>query len=132
MKKPTSLIESASFALTQWIGTPISLVLHTVFFVAMFMLPLFGVDFEEMLIMLTTIVSLEAIYLALFIQMTVNKTSEHIEDVGEDIKEIEQDIDEIQEDDKEDDVHDESVAATLKSIERRLQQLQKDVNTLKE
>jgi len=88
------------------------------------MLPLFGLDFEHMLIILTTIVSLEAIYLALFIQMTVNKTSEEIEDVGEDIKEI-------QEDDEADDVHDQSVVAALRAIERKLNQLQKDVDALK-
>lgn len=51
-----------------------------------------------MLLILTTIVSLEAIYLAIFIQMTVNHASREIEDVGEDIGEIQKDIDEIQED----------------------------------
>lgn len=146
MKKPNSIIERVSFVLTQKIGTPASLLLHTVFFVAMFLLPLFGVDFDKMMLLLTTIVSLEAIYLALFIQMTVNKASEDIEDVGEDLKDISEDIedvgedlkdisediDDIQEDDKEDDVYDHNVAMTLRSIEKKLQQLQKDVSTLKE
>jgi len=124
LKKTHSLIERGSVWLTEKIGTPTSLVVHTIFFFLMFMLPLFGLDFEHMLIILTTIVSLEAIYLALFIQMTVNKTSEEIEDVGEDIKEI-------QEDDEADDVHDQSVVAALRAIERKLNQLQKDVDALK-
>ena len=55
------------------------------------------VDFEEMLLVLTTIVSLEAIYLSIFIQMSVNKSNKHIEVIKEDVNEI-QNIDEIQED----------------------------------
>ncbi|MBW7944692.1 DUF1003 domain-containing protein [Patescibacteria group bacterium] len=131
MKRSSSTIERVSVVLTEKIGTPASLIGHTIFFVGMFLLPFIGVDFEEMMLLLTTIVSLEAIYLALFIQMTVNRTSEHIEDVGEDIKEIEQDIDEIQEEDEEEDRHDENVATLLHSIERKLNQLQKDVDALK-
>lgn len=131
MKQSTSFIERASFLLTQKIGTPESLVIHTIFFIVMFLLPFFGVEFEKMLIMLTTIVSLEAIYLALFIQMTVNKTHEGIEDVGEDIKDVGEDIREIQEDDDADEKHDESVATMLKAIEKKLILLQKDINQLK-
>lgn len=51
-----------------------------------------------MLLVLTTIVSLEAIYLAIFIQMTVNRHSDELEEVSEDVDEIQEDIDEIQED----------------------------------
>jgi peptidoglycan hydrolase CwlO-like protein len=51
-----------------------------------------------MLLVLTTVVSLEAIYLSIFIQMSVNKTTQHIEFIQEDVNEIQEDIDEIQED----------------------------------
>jgi peptidoglycan hydrolase CwlO-like protein len=51
-----------------------------------------------MLLVLTTVVSLEAIYLAIFIQMSVNRSSENIEDLKEDVEIIQEDIDEIQED----------------------------------
>lgn len=50
------------------------------------------------MLFLTTIVSLEAIYLAIFIQMTVNRNTEELQEVGQDIDEIQEDIDEIQED----------------------------------
>lgn len=51
-----------------------------------------------MLLVLTTLVSLEAIYLAIFIQMSINQTTESLEVVEHDIDEIQEDIDEIQED----------------------------------
>lgn len=139
MKNKAFSVERLSYVLTQKIGTPISLVIHTIFFIGMFLLPLFGVEFQQMLLILTTIVSLEAIYLALFIQMTVNKASESIENVAEDIEEvagdvedIEEDIDEIQESDKEDDLHEEKVTASLTSIETQLKNIQKDLRILKE
>ncbi len=56
------------------------------------------VDTDRMLLILTTIVSLEAIYLSLFIQMTVNYQQASLEEVEHDIDEIQEDIDEIQED----------------------------------
>ncbi len=131
MKQASSFIERVSFLLTQKIGTPTSIFIHTILFIIMFILPFFGVKFEQMLLILTTLVSLEAIYLALFIQMTVNRTHEGIEDVSEGIQDVGEDIKEIQEGDEEDDKHDESVAEMLKTIERKLSQLQRDVNVLK-
>ncbi len=59
----------------------------------------FGVlPFDRMLLVLTTVLSLEAIYLSIFIQMIINLTSATIEEVGQNIDEIQEDIDEIQED----------------------------------
>jgi len=57
-----------------------------------------GISASDILLILTTIVSLEAIYLAIFIQMTVNKHSEELEEVSEDIGEIQEDVEEIQKD----------------------------------
>ncbi|HEY4874153.1 MAG TPA: hypothetical protein VIH86_01145, partial [Puia sp.] len=92
------LAKNADIA-TKWIGSTTSLIVHTIFFVLSFGLPLFGViSFERMLLVLTTIVSLEAIYLSIFIQMSVNKNSQDIEIIQEDIGEIEEDIGEIQKD----------------------------------
>ena len=63
-----------------WIGSIPSLIAHTIFFIISFALPILGiVDFDKMLLVLTTVVSLEAIYLAIFIQMSVNRSSENIE-----------------------------------------------------
>src|SRR5580658_762558 len=84
---------------TKWIGSTTSLIVHTIFFVLSFALPLFGViSFERMLLVLTTIVSLEAIYLSIFIQMSVNKNNQSIEIIQEDIEELGEDIEELGED----------------------------------
>jgi len=92
-------IWKASIVVTRWIGSPISLAVHTVLFIASFYaVHLQIIVFSEMLLILTTIVSLEAIYLAIFIQMTINYTTQELAEVSEDIDEIQQDIDEIQED----------------------------------
>jgi len=90
--------EDFSRKLTHWIGSPQSIVLHTAFFIAIFSLRFFGVSSTDVLLFLTTIVSLEAIYLSIFIQMTVNKHAEELEEVSEDIEEIQEDVEEIQED----------------------------------
>jgi uncharacterized membrane protein len=91
---------------TTWIGSGSSLVLHTLIFGGAFLLSISGrIEWDTMLLFLTTIVSLEAIYLSIFIQMTVNRhaqelaeVSEDVEDIQEDIEEISQDVDEIQKD----------------------------------
>ncbi|MFZ2150164.1 MAG: hypothetical protein WAV15_03320 [Minisyncoccia bacterium] len=90
--------ENFSKKLTRWIGSPQSIIVHTVFFIGMFSLRLFGTSSSDVLLILTTVVSLEAIYLSIFIQMTVNQHAEELEEVSEDIEEIQKDVDEIQED----------------------------------
>ncbi len=90
--------EDFSKKLTRWIGSTQSIIVHTIFFIAMFSLRLFGVPSSDVLLILTTVVSLEAIYMSIFIQMTVNKHGEELEEVSEDIDEIQKDVDEIQED----------------------------------
>lgn len=56
-----------------------------------------GFSSSDVLLILTTVVSLEAIYLSIFIQMTVNEHSEELEDVSEDIEEIQENMEDIQE-----------------------------------
>lgn len=95
----STMLDKMADSVISWIGSTASLVFHTLLFITSFLLPLFKVvNFEEMLLVLTTIVSLEAIYLSIFIQMSVNKSNKHIEVIKEDVNEIQEDIDEIQED----------------------------------
>lgn len=92
-------LRRAVSATTRWVGSPQSVVLHTVLFIGSFAVAFIGwIDTDRMLLILTTIVSLEAIYLSLFIQMTVNYQQQSLEEVGQDIEEIQEDIDEIAED----------------------------------
>lgn len=81
-----------------WVGTPQSLFIHTLAFVAIFGLKLLGVGLGDILLILTTAVSLEAIYLSILIQMTVNQHTSALEDVEEDIEDLQEDVEEISED----------------------------------
>ena len=84
--------------ITWWIGSPSSIVLHTLFFLIMLSLAIFGYNATDILLILTTIVSLEAIYLSIFIQYTVNQQARVITEVAEDIGEVTEDVDEISKD----------------------------------
>ncbi len=97
--KETKILRHTALRFTRWIGSPTSIVIHSILFIASFAAPLFGlIGWDRMLLVLTTIVSLEAIYLSLFIQMTVNLTTEAVEDISEDVEEMQEDVEEIQED----------------------------------
>lgn len=92
-------IQKAALAITGWVGSLQSIIIHTLLFGGSFAAVMGGwVSFERMLLVLTTLVSLEAIYLSIFIQMTINIQQASIEEVEQDIDEIQEDIDEIQED----------------------------------
>ena len=139
-------LEKTADVATKWIGSTSSLIVHTVIFVVSFALAFLRiVHFEPMLLVLTTLVSLEAIYLSIFIQMTINKNSQVIEiiqeDVGEiqeDIKEIEEDIgeiqkdvDEIQDDSENDQVVEKKESEALANIQAILLTLQGEIEALK-
>lgn len=100
-----SFFEKIAFGAAKKLGSTESLIVHTILFVGIFSLHWFDFDISEILLILTTIVSLEAIYMSIFIQMTVNRQTqelisvqEDIEDIQEDVEEISEDIEDIQED----------------------------------
>lgn len=147
------LMEKWAEGITRWVGSTTSVLLHTALFIVCFILPQIGiVSFERMLLVLTTIVSLEAIYLSIFIQMSLNQNNQSIEEIqqdieeiGEDIEEIQKDVDEIQEDVveiqedvveiqedvTEDQVNEKKEAEILLSIQATLLSLQKEIEQLK-
>lgn len=98
------------------------------------MLKLIGYGTDQILLILTTVVSLEAIYLSIFIQMSVNKTKISLASVEKDIDEIQEDVDDIQEDvedlneeDEEDDNGEAEMIKTIKDIEKRLTLLHQEI-----
>ena len=131
-KKSSDLIESASVKATKWIGSVASLVIHTILFTGAFLLILAGFDRDTILLVVTTIVSLEAIYLSIFIQMTVNRHTEELHDVSEDVEEIQKDVDEIQEDveDLGEDVEEISGDSNL-TLDQKTERIAKDIEILK-
>lgn len=92
-------VEKTALAITRAVGSPTSIIVHTLIFAASFLAVAFSyIEFDRMLLILTTIVSLEAIYLAIFIQMTINYQGQSIAAVAEDVEEIQEDVEEISED----------------------------------
>lgn len=83
---------------TKSIGSVTSLIIHTMFFIGSLGLYFFKVDTDTILLILTTVVSLEAIYLAIFIQLTINKQTEKLHSVAENVEEMQEDVEEMQED----------------------------------
>lgn len=138
-------LEKLSFKITNSIGTPVSVLIHTVVFASFFMLTFLGFTFEQILLILTTLLSVEAIYLALFIQITVNRNTKSLEEVEEDIEEIQEDvegledefeeisedIEDIQAEDVKEDMEEEQAKITLKNIEDDLEKLQDDITALR-
>ena len=91
-------LKEQALTLTQNIGTVESLIFHTIFFAVSMSLAFFKiVPLNDVLLVLTTVVSREAIYLSIFIQMTVNENVTDIKSVTSDIDKIQEDVDKIQE-----------------------------------
>jgi len=139
-------LEKLSFKITNYIGTPISVIIHTIVFGSFFSLIFFGISFDLVLLILTTILSVEAIYLALFIQITVNRNTKSLEEVEEDIEEIQEDvegleddfeeiseeIEDIQAEDVKEDLEGAQAKDSLKNIEEDLEKLQNDIASLRD
>ena len=138
--KIRNFIEKMVLNIINLMGSVSSLIIHTVFFVYAWL-------FTTQLF-LTTVVSLEAIYLAILIQLSINfqtKRLEHIqenvEDIQENVEEIQGDVEEIQEDveeineDEEDDEEEDDdlkeIHATMKVFQETLDKLMKEVVDLK-
>ncbi|EKD66431.1 MAG: hypothetical protein ACD_49C00042G0004 [uncultured bacterium (gcode 4)] len=134
-----------SIVFTNWVWSKSSLMVHTTFFVVCFISVLFWVKLEEMLLILTTVVSLEAIYLAIFIQMTVNRNTlslkaveedideiqEDIDEIQEDVDEIQEDVDEITEDNEEEELETDKAIKYIEKIEIQMQNIVKELEELK-
>lgn len=130
-KNKLSNLGKISIKITSWVGTPQSIIFHTLVFATFTFLLVSGAPFDKVILVWNTLVSLEAIYLALFIQMTVNRNTESLEEFSEDIEDIQEDVEEISEDIEEDDVIDAKNAATLGHIQLGLQKLSEELETLK-
>lgn len=125
-KDRTAALEKVAENITWWVGSIPSLIVHTVVFIVSFLLPVFGIiEFDKMLLVLTTVLSLEAIYLSIFIQLSVNRSHEHIEDLKEDVGEIQEDIEDIQEDLEE-------ISEDIEEISDDIEDIQEDIEEINE
>lgn len=119
-------LEDVALGFTRWVGSIQSVVIHTLFFALSFAAVWLGfIDFDRMLLVLTTVVSLEAIYLAIFIQMSLNLTRQSLAEVEQDIDEIQEDVGEIQEDVDE-------IQEDVDEIQQDVDEIQEDVDEIQE
>jgi hypothetical protein len=113
-KTEESVAERLSEHAIKWIGSLNSLALHTVVFCL-------TLSFSVILLVVTTVVSLEAIYLAIFVQMTLNRHSKQLKTIEDDEDE---DLDIMKEETAD--------LAMLERIEHSLKELGKEVAELKQ
>lgn len=123
-------LEKTADKATRWIGSTRSLIVHTIIFAGAFSLPLFGVGLDRVLLVLTTILSLEAIYLAIFIQMSVNKNTKDIEIIQEDVEEIQEDVEEIEKDVDEIQKDVDEIQEDVEGIEKDVDEIQEDIGEI--
>lgn len=137
--KTETFSEKIAFGAAKKLGSATSLIVHTGLFIGIFSLYWFNFDISEILLILTTIVSLEAIYMSIFIQMTVNKQAqeliavqEDIEDIQEDVEEISEDIEGIQTDVKEIGEDVEEISEDIEDIHEEVKEIGEDVEDIQE
>ena len=122
---PVENLETIALSVIKGIGSIWSVIIHTALFIATFALILFGFKVDRVLLVLTTILSLEAIYLSIFIQMSVNLQAKAIASVEKDIDEIAEDVEGIQEDVEE-------IAEDMEEMQENIDEIQEDVEGIQE
>ena len=146
MKTPLNKAEILALTVTRGIGSVWSVIIHTLLFAGAFGLVLLGIDFDRVLLVLTTIVSLEAIYLSIFIQMSVNyqgralaSVEKEIDEIAEDVEDIQENVEEMQEDvegiaeDVEEIAEDvEDIAEDVEDIAEDVVEMQEDIDEMQE
>lgn len=118
-------MEKLTFRFIRSVGSVWSLLIHTILFIGSFCLYFLGANLQNILLVLTTIVSLEAIYLAIFIQMSVNFQTKKLDLVHEDMEDIQEDMEDIQEDV-------EDIQKDVKEIQKDVDEIQEDVEEIQE
>src|SRR5579871_2254526 len=127
------LMAAAIERVIAWVGSPASLAVHTLAFIGVFAVSLAGlVEWSLMLLVLTTVVSLEAIYLAIFIQMTVNRQAESLKTVEEDVESIQEDVEELGENVEELGENVEELGENVEELGENVEDLKEDVEDIQE
>ena len=123
---PVSPVAAAVEKMIVWVGSITSLVLHTVAFVAFFAIAAMHlVGWDTMFLVLTTVVSLEAIYLSIFIQFSVNRQAASLKEVEEDVESIQENVEELEE-------HVEGIKEDVEEIEEHVEGIKEDIEEINE
>jgi len=123
--QPKIKVEKIADNFIGWIGSTQSLLVHSVLFLLFLLFGVLGVDGDKIMLVLTTVVSLEAIYLAIFIQMSINRNIESLVEVEKDIDEIQEGFEDIAEDVEE-------IQTAVGKIKTDVDEIQEDVEDIVE
>ncbi len=118
-------IEKIALKATIWVGSTSSLIVHTIIFLVTFFFIFFGAPIDKVLLILTTLVSLEAIYLSIFIQMSVNRSNRRLSIVKRELDEIHEDVEDIQ-------GNVEIIGEDIDEIQKDVEEIQEDVEGIQE
>ena len=119
-KNKDNMIEKLAIKTMQNIGSVKSVMIHTVLFALPFILIMLGSDSTTVLLVFTTMLSLEAIYLSIFIQMGVNLQAKKLQSVASDVGALQKDVDEIS-----DNV--EGISDSVEEISDNVEEIQEDI-----
>lgn len=109
-----------------WIGSVPSIIFHSIVFLGFLMLTLSNIIPRDLVLLVwNTIVSLEAIYLAIFIQFTVNQNTASLREVEVDIDEIQEDVEELGEDVDE-------IQEDIEEMSEDVEEMQEDIEEMTE
>lgn len=131
-QKSSASLERLAIRATRWIGSTNSLLVHTMFFIVAFVLFFWGVEIDKILLVVTTLVSLEAIYLSIFIQMSMNRQARRLREVARDVEEIQEDVEGIEKDVDEIQKDVEEIQEDVEEIEKDVVEIQEDVEEINE
>ena len=129
---PLNRLEELALSVTKAVGSIWSVIIHTIFFIGAFVLVFLGFPLDRVLLVLTTILSLEAIYLSIFIQMSVNHQAKALASVEEDIDEIQEDVEGIAEDVEEIQEDVEEIQEDVDEIQEDVEEMQEDIEEIQE
>jgi peptidoglycan hydrolase CwlO-like protein len=126
--KPTAIEKAIT-----WIGSVPSLIFHSCVFIAFFVLTVVAASSRDLILLVwNTLVSLEAIYLAIFIQFSVNRNTMSLREVEEDIDEIQEDVEELGEDVDEIQEDIEEMSEDVEEMSEDVEEMQKDLEEMNE
>ena len=97
-KEREKIINNLVDGFIKWVGSLASLIIHSILFFTCLLAGIVWGNWDSVLLVLTTVVSLEAIYLSILIQMSINRNTESLQAVEKDIDEIQEDVEDIAED----------------------------------
>lgn len=119
MIKP-NFFEKLSFKLAKLIGSPLSLLLHTIVFAGFLFFRYIGVINNAVLLILAAVACLEAIYLVIFVQMITKNNTNTLSDIQKKIDLMQQ---------EEEDAH--KILINMLHIAHQVKTLQSDINAFK-